>query len=386
MPDKKQPPSISRRTIVKAATTLLSSGFVLSGYWPVAESSTGKPGRSGGSVLVTGGAGYIGSHTCVELLQAGYDVIVLDNLSNSSREALRRVQGIAGRELLFIFGDIRDRILLDRLFSLYPIDAVIHFAGLKAVAESVSRPQDYYNNNVCGSNTLFEAMLKAGVNKIVFSSSATVYGQQEQMPIAETASLSHSSPYGHTKLMIEEMLGYIQQAAFRRGENWCVALLRYFNPIGAHKSGYIGEAPQGTPNNLMPYITQVAVGIRPYLRVFEGYRTGDGTGVRDYIHVVDLARGHIKALEKLQRVTGVHAWNLGVGEGFSVYQVVAAFERENHLTIPIKREGRREGDVDVCFADVTKAEQELGWKAELGLADMVRDSYNWQQHNPHGYG
>ena len=336
-------------------------------------------------ILVTGGAGYIGSHTCTELLEAGYDIVVLDNLSNASGESLKRVGKLTGKEFTFIHGDIRDRQLLDEVFTHYPIETVIHFAGFKAVGESVLKPLEYYNNNVHGSNTLFAAMEKAGVRKIVFSSSATVYGQQKSMPIPETATLSHTSPYGHTKLLIEEMLGYQHQAALRLNTSWCVALLRYFNPIGAHESGFIGEGPRGIPNNLMPYITQVSTGKRPYLRVYTGYDTPDKTGIRDYIHVVDLARGHVKAIEKLQELTGVHAWNLGVGRGFSVYEVLHAFQLYNHVHIPVREEGRREGDVDICYADVSKAEAELGWKAQYGLAEMVKHAWVWQQKYPDGY-
>ena len=333
------------------------------------------------------GAGYIGSHTCVELLEAGYDIIVLDNLSNASQESLRRVQEITGKKLTFIQGDIRDQKHLDEIFATYPIETVIYFAGLKAVGESVSKPLDYYDNNVHGSNTLFAAMEKAGVRKIVFSSSATVYGQQspENIPIRETASLSHTNPYGHSKLLIEEMLRYQHQAAVRKNSSWSVALLRYFNPIGAHTSGYIGEDPKGIPNNLMPYITQVSAGKRPYLRVYKGYDTKDSTGIRDYIHVVDLAKGHVKAIEKLQDISGVHAWNLGVGQGYSVFEVLNAFEKHNRVNIKFQEEGRREGDIDICYADVSKAEAELGWKAQFGLEEMVRHAWVWQQRYPDGY-
>ncbi|WOG30455.1 UDP-glucose 4-epimerase GalE [Endozoicomonas sp. 8E] len=336
-------------------------------------------------MLITGGAGYIGSHTCVALLESGCDLVVLDNLCNSSKKSLARVEQITGKKLRFEQGDIRDPILLDKLFARYPIDTVVHFAGLKGVAESVADPLNYYNNNVFGSSVLFRAMQKARVNKIVFSSSATVYGQQTILPVPETATLSHASPYGHTKLMIEEMLDYIHKAEEQSGRPWGVALLRYFNPIGAHSSGLIGEDPWGIPNNLLPYITQVAAGIRPHINLYTGYDTRDGSGVRDYIHVVDLARGHVKAIEKLQGVTGVYAWNLGVGQGYSTFEVLDAFERGNKLTIPREIHGRRAGDVDSCYADVSKARKELGWVAEHRLDDMVRDAWNWQKKNPNGY-
>lgn len=336
-------------------------------------------------MLITGGAGYIGSHTCVELLEADYELVVLDNLCNSSFESLNRVEQITGKKILFERGDIRNQNFLDNLFARYPIETVVHFAGLKAVGESILKPLEYYNNNVFGSTVLFEAMKKARVNKIVFSSSATVYGQQKVQPIMESAALSHTSPYGHTKLMIEEMLRYTHEAEQESGQPWCVALLRYFNPIGAHESGLIGENPKGIPNNLMPYITQVAAKIRPHLNLYTGYDTDDGSGVRDYIHVVDLARGHVKAIEKLQDISGVHVWNLGVGSGYSTFQVVEAFERYNNVTIEKEIFGPRAGDVDICYADVFKARVELGWVAEYGLEDMVRHAWNWQQKNPDGF-
>lgn len=383
MPDN-APKSKARRSVLKAATALVGGSFLTT----LTNSSTKLPPpahRGKTMILVTGGAGYIGSHTCVELLEAGYSILVLDNLCNGSPESLRRVEDITGQRLIFIQGDIRDQALLDRIFATYPIDTVIHFAGLKAVGKSVLNPLDYYNNNVHGSNILFAAMEKAGVRKVVFSSSATVYGQQETMPIHETASLSHTSPYGHTKLLIEEMLHYQQQAAVRLNTSWSVALLRYFNPIGAHTSGFIGEDPKGIPNNLMPYITRVSAGKYPYLRVYKGYDTKDGTGIRDYIHVVDLARGHVKAIEKLQGIFGVHAWNLGVGRGYSVYDVLNAFQQYNRVKIPVREEGRREGDIDICYANVSKAETELGWKAQYGLEEMVRHAWVWQQKYPNGY-
>ena len=379
-----KPKSYARRSLLKAGSALVAGSLVTT--LPKASPKLYSPGSQCGSMmLVTGGAGYIGSHTCVELLNAGYQIVVLDNLSNASSESLKRVQEIAGKQLTFIHGDIRDQALLDDIFANYPIETVIHFAGLKAVGESVLKPLEYYNNNVHGSNILFSAMKKADVRKIVFSSSATVYGQQKEMPIRETASLSHTSPYGHTKLLIEEMLIYQHQAALRVDSSWSVALLRYFNPIGAHDSGYIGEDPKGIPNNLMPYITQVSANKRPFLRVYTGYETSDGTGVRDYIHVVDLAKGHIKAIEKLQDLTGVHVWNLGVGKGYSVHEVLHAFQEYNHVNIPIQIEGRREGDVDICYASVDKAEAELGWTAQYGLLEMVKHAWEWQQKYPDGY-
>jgi UDP-glucose 4-epimerase len=332
--------------------------------------------------LITGGAGYIGSHACVEFLAAGYDIVVVDNLSNSSEESLKRVSRIAGRDFPFVRADIRDREALRRLFEEHEIEAVIHFAGLKAVGESVERPLAYYDNNITGSLTLFEAMVGNGVKTIVFSSSATVYGDPHTVPIREDFPLSATNPYGRTKLMSEEILCDLAAA----DPEWQVGLLRYFNPVGAHESGLIGEDPRGTPNNLMPFISQVAVGRRPHLNIFgNDYPTPDGTGMRDYIHVVDLARGHVKALGKLASATGVHTWNLGTGRGYSVLEMVRAFEALSGRVVPFRIAPRRPGDVAKCYADPAKAETELGWKAERGLEQMCADSWRWQSMNPHGY-
>ncbi|SFP95439.1 UDP-glucose 4-epimerase GalE [Caldicoprobacter faecalis] len=334
------------------------------------------------SILVTGGAGYIGSHTCVELLDAGYDIVVVDNFSNSKPEALRRVKEITGKDFKVYAVDLLDRDGLDKVFSENDIQAVIHFAGLKAVGESVAIPLKYYYNNITGTIILCEVMQKHGVKKVVFSSSATVYGKPESVPIKEDFPLCPTNPYGRTKYMIEEILRDVYVA----DNEWGIILLRYFNPIGAHESGRIGEDPNGIPNNLMPYITQVAVGKREKLYVFgNDYDTHDGTGVRDYIHVVDLARGHLKALEKVMKDNGVEVYNLGTGMGYSVLDVVKTFERVNGVKIPYVITGRRPGDVDKCYADPTKAHKELGWKAEKNLEDMCRDSWNWQKNNPNGY-
>jgi len=334
------------------------------------------------SILVTGGAGYIGSHTCVELLDAGYDIVVVDNFSNSKPEALRRVKEITGKDFKVYAVDLLDRDGLDKVFSENDIQAVIHFAGLKAVGESVAIPLKYYYNNITGTIILCEVMQKHGVKKVVFSSSATVYGKPESVPIKENFPLCPTNPYGRTKYMIEEILRDVYVA----DNEWSIILLRYFNPIGAHESGRIGEDPNGIPNNLMPYITQVAVGKREKLYVFgNDYDTHDGTGVRDYIHVVDLARGHLKALEKAMKDNGVEVYNLGTGMGYSVLDVVKTFERVNGVKIPYVITGRRPGDVDKCYADPTKAHKELGWKAEKNLEDMCRDSWNWQKNNPNGY-
>lgn len=335
------------------------------------------------TILITGGAGYIGSHACLEFLQAGYDVVVLDNLSNSSPEALKRVQKLTGRELAFVEGDIRHRAGLDALFQRHDIDAVIHFAGLKAVGESVEKPLLYYDNNVGGSVTLLQAMQTAGVKTIVFSSSATVYGDSASVPIREDFPVGRTTnPYGTSKLFIEKIL---QDLAIS-DPAWSIALLRYFNPVGAHESGQIGEDPQGIPNNLMPYITQVAVGRREFLNVFgDDYPTPDGTGVRDYIHVVDLAKGHVKAVEKLAEGPGVRIWNLGTGQGYSVLDMVRAMEKASGRTIPYRIAPRRAGDVAQCWADPAKALQELGWWAERGLEAMCADAWRWQSMNPNGY-
>ncbi|USE37437.1 UDP-glucose 4-epimerase GalE [Endozoicomonas sp. SCSIO W0465] len=333
-------------------------------------------------ILVTGGAGYIGSHTCVELLNDGYEIIVLDNLSNSSEESLRRVQEITGKSLEFVKGDIRDHQLLNSLFSNHEISSVIHFAGLKAVGESVSMPLAYYDNNVHGTLVLLEAMKQANAKTLVFSSSATVYGDPASLPISEDFPTSATNPYGRSKLMIEEIL----QDLHVSDNSWRIALLRYFNPVGAHPSGRIGEDPNDIPNNLMPYISQVAIGKLEKLSVFgDDYPTHDGTGVRDYIHVVDLAIGHVRAIEKLQKSAGIHAWNLGVGKGYSVLEMVAAFEQASEQPVPYQIAPRRSGDIAACYANPEKALSELGWKAEKGLDDMVSDSWRWQSANPNGY-
>lgn len=334
------------------------------------------------AILVTGGAGYIGSHTCVELLEAGYDIVVVDNLSNSKVESLNRVKEITGKDFPFYKIDLLDKAQLEVVFSEHQIDAVIHFAGLKAVGESVQIPLHYYHNNITGTLVLCEVMQASDVKKIVFSSSATVYGLPERVPISEDFPLGATNPYGRTKLMIEEILRDLYQSDNR----WSISLLRYFNPIGAHESGRIGEDPNGIPNNLMPYITQVAVGKLPELRVFgSDYPTVDGTGVRDYIHVVDLAKGHLKALEKVLAGTGIDAYNLGTGKGYSVLEVVAAFEKASGRKIPYKLVERRPGDIASCYADPTKAKKELGWAAEKGIDEMCVDSWRWQKNNPNGY-
>jgi len=333
-------------------------------------------------ILVTGGAGYIGSHTCVMLLEAGHDVVVADNLANSSRKATERVQDITGKQLRFYECDMRDRAGLDKIFAENSIDAVIHFAGLKAVGESVAKPLMYYENNIGGTLCLLEAMGAAGVKKIVFSSSATVYGMSEIVPLTEDLPLSANSPYGQTKLMVEQIL----QDLYVSDNAWSISLLRYFNPVGAHPSGRIGEYPSGIPNNIMPYITQVASGKLEKLNIFgNDYPTEDGTGVRDYIHVMDLADGHVKALDIIAKGTGVFIHNLGTGVGYSVLELVNAFEEANDLKIPREFAPRRPGDVVVCYADPSKAKAELGWTAELGILDMCRDSWNWQKNNPNGY-
>lgn len=334
------------------------------------------------AILVTGGAGYIGSHTCVELLNAGYDIVVVDNFSNSKPESLKRVQEITGKTLKFYEVDILNKEALEKVFQDNNIEAVIHFAGLKAVGESVQIPLKYYHNNIAGTLVLCEVMEKYGVNKIVFSSSATVYGMNNISPLTEDLPLSTTNPYGSTKLMIEQIL----RDVFVSNKEWSISLLRYFNPIGAHESGRIGEDPNGIPNNLMPYITQVAVGKREKLSVFgDDYDTHDGTGVRDYIHVVDLAKGHLKALEKVMNSVGVEAYNLGTGTGYSVLDVVNAFVKATGEKIPYAITERRAGDIATCYAEPTKAFKELGWKAEKNIEDMCRDSWNWQKNNPKGY-
>jgi UDP-glucose 4-epimerase len=334
-------------------------------------------------VLVTGGAGYIGSHTCVELLDAGVEVVVVDNLGNSKEESLLRVQEITGRELGFAKADLRDRVALDTLFRAHRFDAVVHFAGLKAVGESTQIPLDYYENNIGGTITLCKVMAAAGVKAIVFSSSATVYGDPASVPIREDFPTSATNPYGRSKLFIEEILRDLSVS----DSQWKVTLLRYFNPVGAHASGRIGEDPNGIPNNLMPFVSQVAVGKLPRLRVFGGdYDTPDGTGVRDYIHVVDLARGHLKALEGLPSQTGVDTYNLGTGRGYSVLEMVRAFEEASGRSVPYDVVDRRPGDIAKCYADPALARQGLGWTAEYGIREMVRDAWRWQSQNPNGYG
>lgn len=334
-------------------------------------------------ILVTGGAGYIGSHTCVELLHENYDVVVLDNLSNSSEESLHRVQKIAGRTLSFYRADLLDKPSVQKVFTDHKIDAVIHFAGLKAVGESIDIPLKYYQNNISGTINLLEIMGEFTVKNIVFSSSATVYGNPATLPITEDFPLSATNPYGRTKLMIEEIL----KDLYKSDESWNIALLRYFNPVGAHESGQIGEDPNGLPNNLMPYISQVAVGLLPRVSVFgNDYDTPDGTGVRDYIHVRDLALGHIQTLPKLAENPGVVVYNLGTGNGFSVLEMVKGFEKASGRQVPYCISDRRPGDIAACFADPSKARKELGWKAQKSLDDMCRDTWNWQKKNPNGYG
>jgi len=336
------------------------------------------------TILITGGAGYIGSHTTLKLLQAGMQVVVLDNLCNSAKDSLQRVARLAEREPLFVQGDVRDRELLDRLFAEHSVEAVMHFAGLKAVGESVAQPLYYYDNNVHGSQVLLQACARAGIFKMVFSSSATVYGEPAQMPISESCPLGQpTNPYGRSKQMVEDMLRDVAAADPR----WSVAILRYFNPVGAHESGCIGEDPNGIPNNLLPYIAQVAVGKLSELSVFgNDYPTADGTGVRDYIHVEDLAEGHLRALEALQNRTGAHVWNLGTGKGFSVLEMVHAFEAASGRPVPYRVVPRRPGDIATCYADPTRAEKELSWKAKRGLNQMMQDAWRWQMQNPNGYG
>ncbi|MCK4257767.1 MAG: UDP-glucose 4-epimerase GalE [Halanaerobiales bacterium] len=334
------------------------------------------------SILITGGAGYIGSHTCVELMNAGHEIIIVDNFSNSKPECLKRIKEITGKALKFYEVDILDKKELEKVFAVNKIDAVIHFAGLKAVGESVEIPLRYYYNNITGTLILCEVMQKYDVTKMVFSSSATVYGKPECVPISEESSLSATNPYGRTKLMIEEILNDL----YISNNDWSIALLRYFNPIGAHESGRIGEDPNGIPNNLMPYITQVAVGKRNKLSVFgNDYDTHDGTGVRDYIHVVDLAKGHLRSLEKIMTTNGVEAYNLGTGVGYSVLDVVKNFEKAIGRKIPYVLTDRRSGDIDKCHADPTKAKNGLGWVAEKDIEEMCRDAWKWQVNNPNGY-
>lgn len=335
------------------------------------------------SILVTGGAGYIGSHTVAELVQAGYDVVILDNLYNANPKVLERLETITGKKVPFYEVDIRDREGLNRVLEAEKIDACIHFAGLKAVGESVRLPWEYYDNNINGTLVLVDALRQHGVKNIIFSSSATVYGNPAEIPIPETCPKGVcTNPYGSTKSMLETILSDIQFA----DPEWNVVLLRYFNPIGAHESSLIGEDPKGIPNNLMPYITQVAVGKRDHLSVFgNDYDTPDGTGVRDYIHVVDLAKGHVAAIRKLFENCGLEIYNLGTGIGYSVLDIVHAFEEANDLKIPYEIAPRRAGDIAACYSDPGKAYRELGWKTEKTLIDMCRDSWNWQKNNPNGY-
>ena len=342
------------------------------------------------NILVTGGSGFIGSHTLIELIAEGHAVAVVDNLSNSNPEALRRVESITGQAVPFYKVDIRDREGLSRVFALHKFDCCIHFAGLKAVGESVVKPWEYYENNINGTLVLLDVMRRHGCKNIIFSSSATVYGNPAQIPITETCPKGHcTNPYGQTKSIVEEILMDMHTADVKTKDPrpWNVVLLRYFNPIGAHASGLIGEDPNGIPNNLMPYITQVAVGKLDTLHVFgDDYATPDGTGVRDYIHVVDLAKGHVKALKAIEENCGVAVYNLGTGRGYSVLEVVHAFEEVSGVNIPYVIEERRPGDIAVCYSDPGKAKRELGWKAELDIYDMCRDSWNWQKKNPEGYG
>lgn len=335
------------------------------------------------SILVAGGAGFIGSHTCVELLDAGYDVVVVDNLYNASPEALKRVEKITGKKVTFYEADILDREALNKIFDAHDIEAVIHFAGYKAVGESVQKPIEYYHNNMTGTLILCDVMRNHRVKNIVFSSSATVYGDPAQIPITENCPKGQpTNPYGWTKSMLEQVLTDIHTS----DPEWNVILLRYFNPIGAHKSGLIGEDPKGIPNNLVPYVAQVAVGKREALGVFgNDYDTPDGTGVRDYIHVVDLAAGHVKAIEKLRQNPGVEIYNLGTGNGYSVLQVVAAFEKACGHAIPYEIKPRREGDIATCYCDPEKAKNDLGWVAKYGIDEMCEDSWRWQSTNPDGY-
>ena len=335
------------------------------------------------SRLVTGGVGFIGSHTVVELQNAGYDVVVLDNLCNANPKVLDRIEAITGRKVPFYKADIRDREALNEIFEKESIDSVIHFAGLKAVGESVQKPLEYYDNNIAGTLVLVDVMRQHGCKNIIFSSSATVYGDPAFVPITEECPKGVcTNPYGWTKSMLEQILSDIQKA----DNEWNVVLLRYFNPIGAHKSGTIGENPNGIPNNLMPYITQVAVGKREELGVFgDDYDTPDGTGVRDYIHVVDLALGHVKALKKIEEKAGLKIYNLGTGCGYSVLDVVHNFEKASGVKIPYSIKPRRAGDIATCYADAAKAKEELGWEAQYGILEMCEDSWRWQKNNPNGY-
>ena len=335
------------------------------------------------SILVTGGAGFIGSHTCVELLNAGYEIVVMDNFYNSKPESLNRIKKITGKDFPFYEADIRDRAALDKIFTENKIEAVIHFAGLKAVGESVHKPLEYYNNNISGTVTLCEAMRDNGCKKIVFSSSATVYGSLNKSPLTEDMQIGGTTnPYGTTKYMIELIL----QDLYKSDNEWSVVILRYFNPIGAHESGLIGENPNGIPNNLLPYVSQVAVGKLEQVSVFgDDYDTPDGTGVRDYIHVVDLALGHIKAVEKVLDTKELNVYNLGTGKGYSVLEIINAFEKASGRKINYKIVDRRPGDLATCYSDPSKAYKELGWKAQRDLAKMCEDSWRWQKNNPNGF-
>lgn len=341
------------------------------------------------NILVTGGAGYIGSHTIIELQNAGHSVVVIDNLVNSSRESLKRVQKITGHDVPFYKTDIRDWYGLEKVFSRYSFDCCIHFAGLKAVGESIVKPWEYYANNIGGTLMLIDVMQRHGCKNIVFSSSASVYGDPAFIPITEDCPKGRcSNPYGRTKSMQEDILIDLHEADKKLGNDnpWNVVLLRYFNPIGAHPSGLIGEDPNDVPNNLMPYITQVAVGIHDKLHVYgNDYDTPDGTGVRDFIHVVDIAKGHVKALKAIEQQCGVAIYNLGLGKGYSVLDVIHAFEKASGIKIPYIFDDRRAGDIAVCYSDSTKAEKELGWKAEYDIFDMCKDAWNWQRNNPNGY-
>ncbi|MEW8994297.1 UDP-glucose 4-epimerase GalE [Clostridium sp.] len=334
------------------------------------------------AVLVTGGMGYIGSHTTVELLKEGYEVVIVDNLSNSKELVKDRIKAITGKEPKFYKYDVLNKEDMDKVFSENTIDSVIHFAGFKAVGESVAKPLEYYHNNLTSTFVLLELMRKYGVENFVFSSSATVYGDAKIIPITEDSPLSATNPYGRTKLMLEEIL----RDLYSSDNSWNIALLRYFNPVGAHESGTIGEDPCGIPNNLMPFITKVAIGELKELSVFgDDYDTPDGTGVRDYIHVVDLAKGHLKALEKLKTNSGLVTYNLGTGNGYSVLDIVKAFSEASGREIPYKITARRPGDIATCYSDPRKANEELGWKAEKGIKEMCEDSWGWQSQNPKGY-
>ncbi len=335
------------------------------------------------TILVTGGAGYIGSHTCVLLLEAGYSVIVIDNLSNSNYEAINRVQKITGKTIHFIEGDVRDKSILNKIFTQYSIDAVIHFAGLKSVSESIQKPIEYYDNNINSTLVLCQAMREAQVKNLVFSSSATVYGDPHGKPATEDFPIGGTTnPYGTSKLMLEQMLADIHQA----DNSWNIALLRYFNPVGAHPSGLIGEDPTGIPNNLMPYIAQVAVGMRPYLNIYgDDYPTHDGTGVRDYIHVMDLAKGHVSALQWLQSKPGIKPINLGTGVGYSVLDMLYAFEKACGKKLDYKIVERRAGDIAICYSDSSLAKELLNWQTQHSLEDMCKDTWHWQSNNPNGY-